>query len=271
MCSIHTHARQDPTRTLTIRRRLEAQLNKRFRKLRGDIRRYLLDNPVSFLTIEQIMGFIGRRTEALLLSDQSGLSVNLDMTGRMTWFTSSISQAWNSGQSQAATQVAAVEQALEAAALGEEALRRMIEPRRQAILDRALSELKSTTEEMQTVIRRELVEGIEAGLNPRDIARAINDRIAKVSQNRARLIARTEVVRAHHKAKMATFRQAGIDGVIVKAEWVTAGDSRVCERCEALEGKIFKIDEIENMIPLHPNCRCSAAPAIDKRQLRAAA
>lgn len=37
--------------------------------------------------------------------------------------------------------------------------------------------------------------------------------------------------------------------------WHTIGDNRVCDNCEAMEGKIF-----ENMedIPddLHPNCRC---------------
>jgi SNF2 family DNA or RNA helicase len=55
-------------------------------------------------------------------------------------------------------------------------------------------------------------------------------------------------------------------GIDVKAEWKTAGDNRVCDLCNALEGKIFSIDEIEDMIPLHPECRCISLPYIEELQ-----
>ena len=41
---------------------------------------------------------------------------------------------------------------------------------------------------------------------------------------------------------------------------------RVCPKCEALDGKIFTLDEIEPMIPLHPQCRCIALPYIEDIQ-----
>ena len=47
---------------------------------------------------------------------------------------------------------------------------------------------------------------------------------------------------------------------------MTAGDDRVCEKCAALEGRIFTLDEIEFLIPLHPNCRCLALPYIEELQ-----
>jgi len=52
--------------------------------------------------------------------------------------------------------------------------------------------------------------------------------------------------------------------VIMMAEWATAGDDRVCDECASLEGKIFTLEEIESMIPRHPQCRCIALP-IEKK------
>ena len=80
------------------------------------------------------------------------------------------------------------------------------------------------------------------------------------------MLARTEVIRAHHIATIQEYRNWAIEGVIVKAEWMTAGDDRVCPKCEALQGKIFTLDEIELLIPLHPNCRCIALPWIEELQ-----
>ena len=44
-------------------------------------------------------------------------------------------------------------------------------------------------------------------------------------------------------------------------EWSTAGDDRVCEACLPMEGVVLKLSEAHNMIPRHPNCRCSFIPA----------
>ena len=50
-----------------------------------------------------------------------------------------------------------------------------------------------------------------------------------------------------------------ISYIQVKAEWATAGFN-VCPDCASLQGRVFTLDEIENLIPLHPNCRCIALP-----------
>jgi len=57
-----------------------------------------------------------------------------------------------------------------------------------------------------------------------------------------------------------------VEGVRVKAEWKTAGltDARTCDECRELEGHVFSLDEIEKMIPKHPNCRCVALPYLVK-------
>ena len=121
------------------------------------------------------------------------------------------------------------------------------------------SGLQGVTKAMEAPIARTIALGMAEGRNPKALAREIariKGTIDKAGLNRARTLARTEVIRAHHGANIAEFRAIGIEEVIIKAEWLTAGDNRVCPRCESLEGQIFKLDEIEPMIPLHPNCRC---------------
>lgn len=38
---------------------------------------------------------------------------------------------------------------------------------------------------------------------------------------------------------------------------VTAGDGLVCEECADWEGEIVSIEEAEEILPIHPNCRCT--------------
>lgn len=131
-----------------------------------------------------------------------------------------------------------------------------------SLFTRNFTDLVGITAAMDTEISRILAEGLIAGRNPRVLAKEIADRISAIGIHRATLLARTEVIRSHHLASIQEYRNAGLFGVKVLAEWVTAGDSRVCELCYALEGKIFTLNEIEGMIPLHPQCRCAAVPAV---------
>lgn len=142
---------------------------------------------------------------------------------------------------------------------------------------RAFTELKGITDALDQQISRSLAESIAEGRGPRQMARILLNRIEKTggelgftdsagrnvrALTRARTLARTETIRAHHAATINTYRSAGVEGVRVKAEWSTAGDDRVCDECEALEGRVFTLDEIEGLIPRHPNCRCVALPAV---------
>lgn len=131
-----------------------------------------------------------------------------------------------------------------------------------AIYTRTYNDLQGITATMDAQISRELADGLILGKHPREIAIAIADRVEKIGIHRATVLARTEVIRAHHMASIQTYRNFGIENVQVEAEWITAGDSRVCELCAPLEGKRFKLDEIEGKIPVHPQCRCAAIPIV---------
>ena len=146
------------------------------------------------------------------------------------------------------------------------------------LFTRVFNDLKGVTTAMDTTISRILAQGLADGDGPAFLARklvaaingtgmgdlAVKDALGRTipAMDRAVLLARTEIIRAHHVATIQEYRNWGLEGIIVKGEWNTAGDDRVCARCSALEGKIFTLDEIEPMIPLHPGCRCIALPWI---------
>ena len=148
------------------------------------------------------------------------------------------------------------------------------------IFTRFYSDLKGITDVMASQISRILAQGIADGDGPRLLARklvstingtgigelGITDTVGRFipAMRRAEILVRTEMIRAHHLATIQEYRNWGLLNIKVKAEWKTAGDDRVCDKCASLEGKIYSLDEIEPMIPLHPQCRCIALPYIEE-------
>jgi SPP1 gp7 family putative phage head morphogenesis protein len=150
------------------------------------------------------------------------------------------------------------------------------------LFTRVYSELKGITEQMDAQISRILAQGMIDGDGPALIARkmiavingdgvdklGIRDTLGRFipAKYRAEMLARTEIIRAHHLGTIQEYRNWGVLGIKVQGEWKTAGDDRVCEQCAGMEGKVFTLDEIEPMIPLHPMCRCIALPYIEELQ-----
>ena len=67
------------------------------------------------------------------------------------------------------------------------------------------------------------------------------------------------MIRAHHVATIQEYRRAGVEGVIVDVEWLTGGNP--CGICADFASKgVYTLDEIEGLIPVHPNCTCSTRP-----------
>jgi SPP1 gp7 family putative phage head morphogenesis protein len=85
------------------------------------------------------------------------------------------------------------------------------------------------------------------------------------AKRRAEMLARTEIIRAHHQAKVAEMKSWEVEGVYVVAELATAKDGRVCPDCAGLEGKQYSLEEAERLIPVHPNCRCTIVPVKGKK------
>ena len=137
---------------------------------------------------------------------------------------------------------------------------------------RTFTGLKGITAAMDKQISDVLGLGLAEGLGPRELARQLTrtigsglgmtDKLGRFipAERRAKVLARTEIIRAHHEGTIQEYENWRVEGVHVKAEWETAGDDRVCEECATLEGSIFTLEEIRPMIPVHPMCRCVALP-----------
>lgn len=105
---------------------------------------------------------------------------------------------------------------------------------------RAYDELKGITAGMSSKIGSALAQGMAEGRNPRQIASMLNKQV-DLGLNRARVLARTEVIRAHAEGKLNTYESLGIQRVEAEVEFSTAKDTRVCKRCRDLHGKLFSV------------------------------
>lgn len=129
------------------------------------------------------------------------------------------------------------------------------------ILERSLMELEGlTSAEVQGIVRI-LADGMQAGMNPKQVAKLIRERF-NLTKRRAETIARTEMIRAHAEGQLIGFEKMGVTTLGVQAEWLATKDKKTCPHCKAMSGKVFTIDEARGKIPAHPNCRCAWVPNI---------
>jgi SPP1 gp7 family putative phage head morphogenesis protein len=126
---------------------------------------------------------------------------------------------------------------------------------------RTYTDLENVTSAMSTQMTRTLTDGLVQGMHPTEIAKELVKDVAGIGEERALMIARSEMTRAHSEGQLAAMENLGIDEVGVAVEWSTAEDEAVCPLCAALEGVVLKVEEAHGMLPRHPNCRCAWIPA----------
>lgn len=78
-------------------------------------------------------------------------------------------------------------------------------------------------------------------------------------EDRAKMIAATEVTRVFAQANMDTWESTGM---VDSATWMTSKDEIVCPECESHDGEDVGIGDIDASPPLHPNCRCWLQPHV---------
>src|SRR5690625_726162 len=110
--------------------------------------------------------------------------------------------------------------------------------------------------ELNTLLNR----GIIGGQNPRVLARELRKKFDASIYESERLMI-TELARIQEDVFEDSMEQAGID------EYEYIAEAGACKLCEPLDGKTFKLSEAMpgvNIFPMHPHCRCSAAPSVDR-------
>lgn len=147
-----------------------------------------------------------------------------------------------------------------------------------SVIDRSAVEMLATyriqllgdvADQLVGSIQKTITAGILTGKSTPQIAKeigmAITDKEAfkkagktvfKTAQQRAMLIAHTEVLRAHNEGRKKFYEKVGVK----KIEWLTATDE-VCPECQALNGKTFDVGKAPGP-PKHPDCRCTVLAVI---------
>ncbi|MDT2770503.1 minor capsid protein [Enterococcus pseudoavium] len=107
-----------------------------------------------------------------------------------------------------------------------------------------------------------LVQTVTQGKNPRDMARKLRNLYDSKKYEAERLM-RTESARVQTAMQLESYKKYGID------EFEYIAEPSACSICKPLNGKIFKTDKMVtalNAPPMHPNCRCSTAPYIERKK-----
>ncbi len=290
-------ARKDPTRTTLLRRKFIADMTRRFKKVSKAIQELVVDDDAFGLVKGNLITF--ENSESLIKNQQvpnqawrfqsnpqkvgsyrrwlkSQINTEIlvfEGAFAKPWTAPYIESAYRKGVLRAFTDTHAEELAesvdffegSKAQFLQQAFSAPVPQTKIELLYQRAFTELEGVTAAMDQQMSRILSTGLVRGDGPRKIARALRDNVSKMTKTRAIVIARTEIVRAHAEGQLDGFEILGIEKVGVQVEWLTAGDDRVCQQCEELEGAIFTIEEARDLIPRHPNCRCAWIPADSKR------
>jgi SPP1 gp7 family putative phage head morphogenesis protein len=286
----------DPTRTLTLRKRLVSVLNRKFRVLKGLVNESVVANDCfglgittnealrpgefAFLTdpekTQQFMTWFQTQITLGVLelstTQQIGTAVNA------FWMNAYIDTAYKKGMQRARTELQKKGYPISPERSVNADFNLPIHVDRVGLLHtRAYTGLKGITDEVDKQISSILAQGMAEGKSPAELAREMNKKIDSIGKNRATLLARTEIIRSHHHATIQEYENWGAVGVTVLAEWQTAGDGRVCEKCNAIARRktkfgngVYTLSQALPMIPVHPQCRCVCLPLdiTDNMELR---
>lgn len=128
----------------------------------------------------------------------------------------------------------------------------MFRDRVRSMTQLALAEGKSWRQlslQVRELLQLEKQQGTESQRSKR-----VNRTVGGITK-RAELIAQTEMATAYVHGEIAQYRHLGYEW----ARWI-AGGERTCGYCLSRDGLVYRMEEIEGMIPAHPRCRCDVGP-----------
>lgn len=277
---INAVKRYDPTNTGLIRRRFEADATRRIKTLAREAYTYIIEDPegldfgvhtnaprkkqprYAFSTssekVEAFKRWLKRQEKKGLLEVQIGTRQG----GNALWSDIYIESAYQKGVQSSGSNMRgggvevserwiqdAFNRPIHADAVG-------------LIYTRTYSDLEGISSAISSRLSGVLAQGVVEGIGSGALARRVAQEIPSIGLVRAKRLARTETVRAYSDSTLNAYEEAGMEGVEVLSELVTARDNKVCNICAALEGKVYTITKARGVLPIHPNCRCAWLPVI---------
>ncbi len=111
---------------------------------------------------------------------------------------------------------------------------------------------------------------IDQGLTLQFVDRKVDRYVQKKLRERAKTIARTEVMNALNAGQEESWRQAQRAGLLPKGQkkvWIVTPDDRLCPICEPMRDAVAEVGKpfLIPGPPAHPRCRCAVGIATDGR------
>jgi len=97
----------------------------------------------------------------------------------------------------------------------------------------------------------------EQGLSEAEVDRKVTKYADKTHRRRAETIARTETARAQNTGYVEGLKELGVNKVEFSAY------PGCCDICDLMDGKEYPIGRADDVIPVHPNCRCALLPVVE--------
>lgn len=261
-------AREEPSRTRTLRQRYAQTLRGRLADIRAALREGVVENDAFGLQSgpEALANAPGNRAFRFGTNPDKvdaarrwlDRQVEQDIIKPLGGENQYIEKAYLKGLEDAQTELSALGIGGEGGAAAVVRLPVHAE-QLETLYSRNLNELESLADDIVTDVRRELTDGLASGDGPRDLASDLSDIIGQVddgtpraAMNRATMIARTELMNSHNWGRLQEWERAGV----TKVDVLIAVDA--CPQCQAYKaGAPYEASEAYGNLPQHPNCRCA--------------
>lgn len=257
--------KMDPTRTATLRRAWTQDFNRKFAELSRRIVT-LVDTQDSFgLVHNAAWGFqsSAEQITAFKAWMQQQVNILLLADGEKSWWRKYITDGFRKGQGRVFDDFKMGDRTQAQKDFLKFAFNNPVSQERLDVLAaRVFTELEGVTDAMAQQITRVLTDGLTQGKNPKQIAKDMVDRVDKVGKNRARMIAQTEIIRAHSEGQLTELEKMGVQHVGVQVEF-SAAHKGACPICQALNNKKYTLVQARGVIPVHVCCRCCWRPSVD--------
>lgn len=291
MSTLVPRNRVDPTGTHTLRRKYAQKLRGGFADLNTSIRQGILEDDVLGLDIDVLSDppnkdfrFLSNSRKEAAFNEWLDTAIEQDILTKIDRDGNTyIRSAYSKGVQDADRALRSQGVTVPDADLNDIFNMGVHQNALEDLYTRNFENLKNITTYMSDEMGEELAKGLAEGKGPGDIARNITNRVDKVGKHRATLLARTEVINAYSGATLNRYERLNVGTVTITAEWLTAGDDRVCPICQTLEGQTWTIQEAREDTfqfnagpnepssltgeypvkpPTHVQCRCRVIPNV---------
>lgn len=127
-------------------------------------------------------------------------------------------------------------------------------------IEKNTNNFKAISPESTKQIRNIISEGARTGKNVREISREIVRQVEGIDIERAITMINTETMKAVNSDLRDRYAKAGIK----KLERLVSLDENTCDKCAAIDGKIFTIEQAAAIdAKAHEGCRCTWIVSID--------